>query len=289
MAGVAQHVVSGLASGSIYALLALAIVIVYRSTGVINFAQGELATLAAFICWALTVHGWAYWPAFGVTVALAFGAGTALQRIVLRWAHGGPPLWPTVVSVGLLLAVNGLDTWIWGSAGKRFDGPFSASTVHVVGTSVSKRDLGMLAVVAVSFVVVGLLFTRTKLGLGLRASAAAPLESRFAGVRVAGMLAAASGLAAALGAVAGITAAPALHLEPNMMRAALLYAVAAAVLGGLNSPLGAVVGGLALGVLVELVGAYVHWVDGELRLALALAVLVAVLIVRPAGLMGQRA
>jgi len=287
--GFLEHLVSGLASGGIYGLLALAIVLVRRTTGVINFAQGEMATLAAFGCWTLVDHGWAFWPAFGATIALSFAGGAALQVVVLRPVERGPLAGILVLTVGLMLSLNGLMAWIWGGAPKRFDGPFSASLVTVGGAAFSKRDIGVVVASLAVAALVGLLLTRTKLGLGLRAASASPAEARLAGVRVGAMRAAGWGLAAALGAVAGVLAAPSLGLEPNMLQTALLYALAAAVLGGLDSPAGALVGGLLLGVLLDLVGSYVHWVGGELRPATALAVLLAVLLVRPAGPLGVRA
>jgi branched-chain amino acid transport system permease protein len=282
-----QQIVSGLASGGIYGLLALAIVLIHRATGVINFAQGELATLSAFLCWSLVDHGWAYWPAFGATIVLSFAGGAALHTVVIRPIQRGPLLGIVILTVGLLIAINGLTTWIWGGAAKRFHGPFSTAPVNVGGVSFSKQDIGVIAISLIAVALVGLLFTRTKLGLGLRAAAADPADARFAGIRAGAMLATGWGLAAALGAVAGVMAAPSLLLEPNMMQSVLLYAFAAAVLGGMDSPVGAVVGGLVLGVLLNLTGTYVHWIGGELRLATALAVILAVLLVRPAGLLGR--
>jgi branched-chain amino acid transport system permease protein len=287
MANFLQQVVSGLASGGIYGSLALAIVLIHRATGVLNFAQGEMATLSAFLCWSLVDHGWAFWPAFGATIILSFAGGIVLEQTVIRPIQNGPLLGVVILTIGLLIAINGLDTWIWGGAAKQFHGPFSTAPINVGGVAFSKQDIGVIAVSAVSVVLIGLLFTRTKLGLGLRAAAANPDEARLAGVRVPAMLALGWGLAAALGAVAGVLAAPSLFLEPNMMQTVLLYAFAAAVLGGMDSPLGAVVGGLAIGVLLNLVGTYVHWVGGELRLAVALAVILSVLLVRPAGLFGR--
>jgi branched-chain amino acid transport system permease protein len=284
-----QQVVSGLASGGIYGSLALAVVLIHRSTGVINFAQGELATLSAFVCWTLIDHGWAFWPAFGATIALSFAGGVALQQTIIRPIQGGPPLGIVILTIGLLIAVNGLDTWIWGGAAKQLKGPFSTSPINVGGVAFSKQDIGVIVVSLAAVVIIWLLFAKTKLGLGLRAAAVNPVEARLTGVRVGVMLALGWGLAAALGAVAGVLAAPSLFLEPNMMQTVLLYAFAAAVLGGMDSPLGAVVGGLVLGVLLNLVGTYVHWVGGELRLATALAVILAVLLVRPAGLFGRPA
>jgi len=284
-----QQIVSGLASGGIYGSLALAIVIIHRSTGVINFAQGEMATLSAFVCWTLVDHGWSFWPAFAATLVLSFAAGAALQAIVIRPLQSGPLLGIVILTIGLLIAINGLTTWIWGGAAKQFAGPFSTSPINVGGVAFSKQDIGVIVVSVIVVVLVGLLFTRTKLGLGLRAAAVNPVEARLVGVRVAALLAVGWGLAAALGAVAGVMAAPSLFLEPNMMQTVLLYSFAAAVLGGMDSPVGAVVGGLVLGVLLNLSGTYVHWIGGELRLATALAVILGVLLLRPSGLFGRAA
>jgi branched-chain amino acid transport system permease protein len=287
VANFAQQIVSGLASGGIYGLLALAIVLIHRSTGVINFAQGELATLSAFLCWTLMSHGWAFWPAFAATLALSFAGGAALEVAVIRPIQNGPLLGVVIMTIGLLIAVNGLDTWIWGGGPRQFHGPFSTAPIRIGGVAFSKQDLGVIAVAVIAVVVVGALFTRTRLGLGLRAAAVNPVESRLVGIRVASMLAIGWGLAAALGAIAGVMAAPSLFLEPNMMQTVLLYAFAAAVLGGMDSPVGAVVGGLVLGVLLNLVGTYVNWVGGELRLATALVVILGVLLLRPSGLFGR--
>ena len=284
-----QHVVSGLADGGIYGLLALAIVIVHRATGVINFAQGELATLSAFICWTLIDHGWSFWPAFVATLILSFGGGVAIEQVLVRPLQGSPLVAIVILTVGLLIAIDGLTLWIWGGATRPFASPFSTAPVHLGGVAFSKRDVGVIAVSVVGLALVGLLFTRTKIGLGLRAAAVSPVEARLVGIHVGAMLAVTWGLAAVLGAVAGVLAAPSFFLGPNMMLRVLLYALAAAVLGGLDSPLGAVVGGLVVGVLLELTGSYVHWIGDELQLATALAVIFAVLLVRPAGLFGAPA
>ncbi len=287
MTNFVQHVVSGLASGSIYGLLALGIVIVHRATGVLNFAQGELATLSAFICWALIEHGWSFWPAFTATLILSFGGGVAIEQVLIRPMQGAPLVAIVILTVGLLLAINGLTTWIWGGEDKKLAGPFSAVPVHVGGVSFPKVELGVIGVSVVAFAIIGLFFARTKTGLGLRAAAANPFEARLVGIHVGAMAAVGWGLAAALGAVAGVFAAPSLLLEPNMMLRVLLYSFAAALLGGIDSPLGAVVGGLVLGVVLQLAGTYIHWIDSELRLASALAVIFGVLLVRPSGLFGE--
>jgi len=289
----AQQVVAGLASGSIYATLALAIVIIYRSTGVVNFAQGELATFTTFIAWTLVEHGVGYWGAFALTVLIAFAGGVALERLVVRPVEGGPVLTVVILTIGLFILLGGLSNWIWKAEVRSFppNRPFPTSTWDLGGVAISKQDLGILGVTLGLVVLLYLLFQYTKLGLALRAAALNPAASRLVGVRVGWMLALGWGLAAAIGAVAGLfTAAASPPLDPNMMRPILIYAFAAAVLGGLESPVGAIVGGLALGVLLNLVVTYdthLHLELDRLRLPIAFLVILTVLLVRPAGLLGR--
>ena len=288
MNGVAQQIAAGLAAGGIYGLLALGIVLARRASGVINFAQAALATLAAFVAAALIAHGWRFWPAFGVTVGLAFAVGIALERLLVRPARRGPVPGATLLMLGLLLAVNGLDTWIWGTAARPFVRPFSDRVTHFAGLAVSRRDLATAAVALVTAGLVLLLVRRTKLGLGLRATAIDAERARRLGVNVGWLATFAWGLATAASAVAGVLAAPAHGVDPSMLRAALLYALAAVLIGGIDSPPGAVLGGLVVGVGVQLLGAYVHWVGADLRLAAAFATVLVVLLVRPPGLFARR-
>jgi branched-chain amino acid transport system permease protein len=284
-----QQVVSGLASGGIYASLALALVIVYRSSGVINFAQGEMATFATFLAWTFIDHGISFWPAFVLTLAIAFAGGVALEGVVIRPVEGRPVLSVVILTIGLLILINGVTQWIWGGAVRKFPSPFSTRPVHVGGAAFSIQDLGIVGVCLAAVAVLTLFFRFTKLGLGLRAAAVNPEESRLVGVRVGWMLALGWGLAAALGAVSGMMVAPVVFLDPNMMQGVLLYAFAAALLGGLASPVGAVVGGLALGVILNLLGTYVSTFSGQMRLVGGLAVILVVLLVRPTGLFGRTA
>jgi branched-chain amino acid transport system permease protein len=282
-----QQVVSGLASGAIYASLALALVLIYRATDVVNFAQGEMATFATFIAWALMDKGMSYWPAFALTLVAAFVGGAAIERIVIRPVEHRPEIAIVIVTIGLLIMLNGLTGWIWGPEIKAFDSPFPNRTVDVGGVSLSAQDLGVVAVCLVMVLLLWAFFRFTTIGLVMRAVANDPQASRLVGVRVGWMLAVGWGLAAVLGAVAGMMAAPTLFLDPNMMLVVLIYAFAAAVLGGIDSPVGAVVGGLTLGVLINLLGAYVDFIGGELRLPSALAILLIVLLIRPQGLFGH--
>jgi branched-chain amino acid transport system permease protein len=288
-----QQVVSGLASGGVYALLALALVIIHRSTGVINFAQGEMATLSTYIAWTLTVHhGWSYWPAFVMTLGVSFAGGIGIHRVVIRPVERGSVLRIVIVTIGLLVAINGFVVWKWGGEPQQLQSPFSTDTYDIGGVVVSANDLGTIAVALGIVVLLWLLFQFTKIGLALRAAAVNPEEARLVGVRVSWMLALGWGLAALLGAVAGMLTAPAVGLDPNMMAAVLIYSFAAAVLGGIDSPLGAVVGGLLLGVLLNLLSYLSQydafdWFTEELRLPMALLVILVVLLVRPQGIFGR--
>jgi len=283
-----QQVVSGLALGAIYAALALALVLIHRATGVINFAQGEMAMFTTYIAWTLTTnHGWDKWLAFAATLVLAFIGGVAIQRTVIRPIERASILTIVIVTIGLVLIFNGAAGWIWTAEVRFFPSLFPNETVSVGGVAISVIDLGTIAVVLVLVALLWAFFQFTKIGLALRASALNPDASRLVGVRVGWMLAIGWGLAAMLGAVAGILTAPTTTLDPTMMQAILIYAFAAAVLGGIDSPFGAVAGGLLLGVGLNLVGNYIDFVGADLRLPVALLIILVVLLVRPAGLFGK--
>jgi len=288
-----QQVVAGLASGSIYALLALAIVIIYRSTGVVNFAQGEMATFTTFIAWTLVDHGVGYWGAFALTLLIALVGGIALERTVVRPVEGKPVINAVILTIGLFILLGGLSNWIWKAEVRSFppSRPFPTSAWDVGGVAVSKQDVGILVVMVVLVALLYALFQFTKLGLALRASALNPDASRLVGIRVGWMLGLGWGLAAAIGAVAGLfTAAASPPLDPNMMRPILIYAFAAAVVGGLESPVGAVVGGLVIGVVLNLIATYdthLHLDLDRVRLPIALALILVVLLARPSGLFGR--
>lgn len=284
-----QQVLSGIASGGIYASLALALVLIYNAMGLVNFAQGEMAMFATFFAFTLIDHGLNYWIAFPLTLALAFVGGVVIQRVVIRPVERAPILTMVIVTLGLATLFNGLAGFFFGYVPRSFPSPFSVLTVNLAGAFVSYRDLGVIGVSAVVLVLIYFLLQRTTVGLTLRAAAHHPDASRLLGVRVSWMLALGWGLASAVGAVSGIMAAPILLLEPNMMQTVIIYAFAAAVLGGIESPPGAVVGGLIVGVTVNLAGTYVPGVGGDLQLAVAFAIIVAVLVLKPNGLFGHAA
>jgi branched-chain amino acid transport system permease protein len=283
----AQQIVSGLATGSIFASMALALVLIHRSMGVINFAQGEMAMFTTYLAWQFMQQGMPMWLAFPLTIAVAFAGAVALERIVVRPVERAAPLTIVILTLGMLIAFNGLAGWMWGYVVKSFPSPFPTTPLHLGSAAFSGQDLGIIAVSLATLGAITLFFKRTKLGLAMRAAALYPESSRALGVRVGWMLALGWGMAAAVGALSGLMIAPVVLLDPNMMQGILVYAFAAAVLGGIESPVGAVVGGLLLGVGLNLIGAYVPFIGTDLQLAFAFAIIVLVLLFRPAGLFGR--
>jgi branched-chain amino acid transport system permease protein len=286
--GYGQQIVSGLAQGAIFASLALALVLIYRATDILNFAQGEMATFTTYVAWSLMHHGLSFWPAFAITLVIAFLGGAAVERVLIRPVEHRPEIVIVIVTIGLLIALNGITGWIWGGDVKAFDSPFPNDTTEIGGVVVSYQDLGVFGICLVTVLLLWSFFRFTSLGLTMRAVANSQEASRLVGVRVGLMLALGWGLAAVLGAIAGMMAAPTLFLDPNMMLIVLIYSFAAAVLGGIDSPLGAVVGGLVLGVIINLLDTYVEFIGGELRLPSALVILLGVLLIRPQGLFGHK-
>jgi branched-chain amino acid transport system permease protein len=282
-----QQVVSGLATGSIYAALALALVMIYEATEVVNFAQGEMAMFATYVCWALLAAGLPYWGAFAATLATAFAGGVVIERVVIRPVENAPVLAIVIVTIGLLVIFNSLAGWLFSYVQKPFPSPFPKEPVRLGEIVIGAHGLGQIGVTLVVLACIFLFFRFTPLGLAMRAAAQNPVSSRLVGIRVGWMLALGWGLAAMFGAVAGMMIAPIVFLEPNMMGGILIYAFAAATLGGFRSPVGAVAGGLIVGVVENLVGTYVRFVGTELKLTVALALIIVVLLVKPSGLFGR--
>jgi branched-chain amino acid transport system permease protein len=280
-----HQLASGLALGGIYAIMALALVMIYQATQLVNFAQGEMAMFSTFFAWKLMDMGWRYWSAFVTTVVLSFAVGVLIERTIVRPFAKAPILASVIVFIGLSLIFNALAGWLYGYSVQEFDTPFDGRP-WFGNKYMSANESGS---VLVSFVVLALVFAFfrfTPLGLAMRAAAQNPTSSRLVGIRVGWMLAIGWGLAAAIGAIAGMMAAPIVYLDPNMMSGVLLYAFAGAVLGGIDNPFGAAFGGFAVGVLENLVGAYV--VGAEVKLSVALVIIIGVLAWRPYGLFGRR-
>ena len=278
-----HQVLAGLATGGIYACVALAVVMIYQAIDHLNFAQGEMAMFSTYIAWSLINAGMPYWAAFFLTIAIAFALGVAIQRFVLRRVRGTSILPLVVVFIGLLVIFNSLAGWIFTYTIKVFPSPFPAEPLFGQ-RYVSSHELGATLVTLVVLALLYVFFRFTPLGLAMRAVAQNPVSSRLVGIRVGWMLALGWGFAAAVGAVAGMMVAPIVYLDPNMMAGVLLYAFAAALVGGIDSPGGAVVGGLLVGVLENVLGAYV--IGNELKLSVALVLIVGVLLVKPSGLFG---
>jgi branched-chain amino acid transport system permease protein len=277
------QILAGLATGGIYASLALALVMIYQATHLVNFAQGEMAMFTTYIAWSLINAGVPYWLAFVLTVGVAFVLGVLIERIVIRPVEQAPVLAVVVVFIALLVIMNSIAGWIYTYTIKSFPSPFPKEPLFGI-RYMSAHEIGAIGVTLVVLAALYAFFRFTPLGLALRAVAQNAQSSRLVGIRVGWMLALGWGLAAAIGAVAGMMVAPIVYLDPNMMGGILLYAFAAALLGGIDSPMGAVIGGFTVGVLENVLGAFV--IGNELKLSLALVLIIGVLLVRPSGFFG---
>ncbi len=282
-----QQVVSGLATGGIYASLALALVMIYHATDHINFAQGEMAMFATYICWTLINAGVPYWIAFFLTLGFAFVGGLVIERTVIRWVENAPVLNAVIVFIGLLVIFNSVAGWIYSYDIRKFPSPFPETPVKLGSVMFGAHDFGAIVVTLIVLGILYMFFRFTPLGLAMRAAAENPVSSRLVGIRVSWMLAIGWGLAALIGAVAGMMVAPIIFLDPNMMGSVLLYAFAGALVGGISSPGGAVFGGFFVGVAENLAGTYIPFIGNELKLTFALIIIVSVLLLKPSGLFGK--
>ena len=283
-----QLVVDGLSNGSIYAVLALAIVLVSQATGLINFAQGGMAVFSAYITWRLTEYGITLILAIVLSVLASFVLAGLIERLVMRRFESGDPDTAVVVTIGLLTLITGICGWLWTYNNQQFQSLFSLKTVPIFGAAVSVRSIGTFVVITVIMLLLQALFLGTKFGLALRAVAINPKSAALSGLPVGRLLMAGWGLAAALGAVAGALVAPQLTLSPAMMNTALVYALAAVILGGLSSPVGVVVAAWLIGVLENLAAVYVDFIGHDLKVAVPFILIFVVLIVRPQGLFGRK-
>lgn len=282
-----QVVVDGIADGSIYATLALALVLIFRSTGVVNFAQGEMAMFSTFVAWALAQGGVPLGLALLGAFAVSFAGGMLVERVLIRPVEGGNPLSLVIVTLGLFIVVNAAAGWIWGFSLRDFPRIFPGGVAELGGVSLSVESLGIIGVLLAVVLALWALFSHTAIGLTMRAAAQNPASARLVGIPVGRMLMLGWGLAALLGAVAGVLVAPRLFLDTNLMAGVLVYAFAGAALGGFDSPLGAVVGSWIIGVTEALAGTYVDAIGSDLKVLVPLTTIFVVLLVRPAGLFGS--
>ncbi|MEH6524546.1 MAG: branched-chain amino acid ABC transporter permease [Sneathiella sp.] len=279
-----QQILTGIANGAIYACLALAVVMIYQAIDHFNFAQGEMAMFSTYICWAMISVGIPYWIAFLLTIVVSFSAGVAIERIIFKPIHNAPVLSHIVVFIGLLAVFNSLAGAIWDHTIKVFPSPFPEGSFQGL---IGLHEVGMFFVTLVLLGAIFSFFKYTRTGMAMQAAAANPDSAELVGIRVGWMLALGWGLAAAIGAVAGMMIAPIVFLDPNMMLGILLYGFAAAIVGGITSPGGAVAGGFLVGIIENLAGTYIPAIGSELKLTVALVLIVTVLLFKPNGLFGK--
>ena len=279
-----QQIAGGISTGVIYGSIALALVVIYQSTHKINFAQGEMAMFSTYVAWMMIQAGFPYWAAFGATVVLAFTLGALVERFVIRPLADAPVLGVVIVFIGLLLIFNSMAGALFGHNMREFPSPFEGHLKWGAGL-MGAHQIGAIGVCLVMLCLVYVFFAFTRFGLAMRAAAFSPQSSLLCGIPVPLMLTLGWGGASAIGAVAGMMVAPVVYLDPHMMTGILLYAFAGALLGGLSNPWGAVLGGVLVGVIENILGAYV--IGTELKMTVALALILAVLVFRPQGLLGR--
>ncbi|MGO4715956.1 branched-chain amino acid ABC transporter permease [Bradyrhizobium sp. 2TAF24] len=281
-----NQVLAGIATGAIYACMALAVVMIYQAIDHLNFAQGEMAMFSTFIAWQLMQWGVPYWIAFLLTLAISFAGGIVIERALFKPLANAPILTHVAGFIALFAILNSVAGLTWDFTIKQFPSPFG-SKPFLGSQLISTHQAGMIGITALLLTLLYIFFRYTRIGLAMRAAASVPESARLVGVNVGWMIALGWGMAAAIGSIAGMLIAPIVFLEPNMMGGVLLYGFASAVLGGLTSPFGAVIGGFLVGVFENLVGTYIPGVGNELKLPIALALIITVLVVKPNGLFGR--
>lgn len=284
-----ERFINGLADGSIYALLALALVVVFRSTGQLNFAQGEIGTMGAFFVSTLTLTGLPVWLSIGFAMVLGFVVSAGVERIVVRPIEHRNPGAVIVALIGVFLAINQLVAMIWGVDARSLPSVFPDAAddfVTIFGAPVRIARLGLIGVLIVVLFLLWLMFNKTKIGLAMRAVANNQESSNLVGIRVGSILLVGWGLAGAIGVLAAAMLAPSAGLTGTLMLGPFLLASVAAVLGGLDSPVGAVVGGLIIGLTEAFIVGYVPFFGADMLFPVMLGILLVVLLFRPSGLFG---
>jgi branched-chain amino acid transport system permease protein len=281
-----NQILAGISTGAIYACLALAVVMIFQAIDHLNFAQGEMAMFSTFISWQMMQWGVPYWWAFIFTIGFSFMGGIAIERILFKPLAKAPILTNVAGFIALYSIINSSAGLIWDFTIKQYPTPFG-SAPFLGSQLISTHQAGMVGVTILLLIGLYFFFQYTRVGLAMRAAASLPESARLVGINTSWMIALGWGMASAIGAIAGMLIAPVVFLEPNMMIGTLIYGFAAAVLGGLSSPFGAVVGGFVVGIFENLAGTYIPGVGNELKLPIALALIISVLVVKPAGLFGR--
>lgn len=281
-----NQVLAGIATGAIYACMALAVVMIYQAIDHLNFAQGEMAMFSTFISWQLMQWGLSYWAAFTITLAFSFVAAIAIERVLFKPLVKAPVLTNVAGFIALFAIINSAAGLIWDFTIKQYPTPFGSSP-FLGSQLISTHQASMIGVTVLLLIGLYFFFQYTRIGLAMRAAASMPESARLVGINTSWMIALGWGMASSIGSIAGMLIGPVVFLEPNMMGGVLIYGFAAAVLGGLASPLGAVVGGFLVGVFENLAGTYIPGIGNELKLPIALALIISVLVVKPAGLFGR--
>jgi branched-chain amino acid transport system permease protein len=284
-----QQIVEGLASGAIYASLALALVLIYRATRIVNFAQGEMATLSAYLAWQLHQWGVPFVLSLVIIAAVSFGIGALVFRLMIRPVLGASDHTMVVICIGFFVGFEAICLWFWGADPRGYPRLFPDHAWTIAGVRLTANNLGILTTLCLMTAGLSALFRFTRLGLAMRASAAEREKSPLVGIRVETMLMLGWGLAATVGFIAAALIAPGLFLSPPMMVSVVIYALAAATLGGWDSPAGAIVGGLVVGVAESLCATFVGFIGTDLKVGVPFALMAIILLVRPQGLFGTTA
>lgn len=282
-----QQIVEGLASGAIYASLALALVLIYRATRIVNFAQGEMATLSVYCAWQLTQCGVPFAAALLIMIPVSFLFGALTFRLMIRPVLGASDHTMVVICIGFFVGFEAIALFVWGADPRAFPRLFPDYAWTVGGVRLTANNLGILTTLCVLTLALSALFRFTRIGLAMRASAAEREKSPLVGIPVETMLMLGWGLAASVGFIAAALIAPSLFLSPPMMVSVVIYALAAATLGGWDSPAGAIVGGLIVGVAESLCATFVGFIGNELKVGVPFAVMALILLARPQGLFGS--
>ncbi len=282
-----QFTLGGISFGMVYAAIALSLVLIWRGTRILNYAQGAMAMLTTYIAWTVISHTGSYWAGFAAALAGGLLLGALVERTVIRPTESKPPLNAVVVTIGLLVLLEGLAGIIYGGQYRSFPAAFGITGLRA-GTfplGISANDMFVAAAVLAAALALAVLFRYTPAGLRLRATAFNATAARLLGVRVGRVLTLGWALAGLIGALAGLLVSPSTFLYPSSMDSIFVLGFTAAVLGGLDSPAGAVAGGLILGVALNYVGGYL---GSDLVPIFGLAALTVVLMVRPSGLFAAR-